>query len=149
MANRTLEQLNDERDIVRALSQFARILDTKDWPRLREVFDVDVSFDYGGGQVGQGLGALTDNMRKYLDLCGGTQHLVGSLLVDVDDDLATSRAYVQARHQRRGDAGGPIFDSTGEYIDRWARRPNGWRIVRRDAHWFAQFGDAAIIGFGA
>ena len=76
-------------------------------------------------------------MSRHLERCGGTQHLVGSITVDIDGDSAVSRAYVQARHQRVGDFVGPVFDSNGEYSDRWERRSEGWRIVHRDVTWAA------------
>lgn len=137
-------ELHDERDIVRQLSRFARILDRKDWNALEQVFAPDVNFEYGEGEK-IGLPDLTEQMRRYLDICGGTQHLLGSVLVDLDGDTAVSRASVQARHQRKDDPLGPIFDSNGEYVDRWERRPQGWRIVRRDAIWATQNGDPAIL----
>lgn len=143
-----LQALLDEREITRGLSRFARILDTKRWDALSEVFAEDLSFDYGAGGEQQGMAALRNNMTRFLDLCGGTQHLIGSVLVDVDGDKAVSRAYVQARHQAVGATGGPVFDTNGEYIDRWERRPEGWRIVRRDAVWSALTGDASVIAAG-
>ena len=135
----------DEREILRGLSRFARILDNKQWDRLGDVFADDLSFDYGTGGDQNGMAALTANMRRFLDRCGGTQHLIGSILVDVDGDRATSRSYVQARHQRVNDPAGPIFDSNGEYVDQWERRAEGWRIVRRDAIWAAHTGDPMIL----
>lgn len=144
-----LQELLDEREIMRGLARFSRVIDSKAWDRLPEVFATDLTFDYGAAGHEEGIAALEANMRRYLDRCGGTQHLLGSITVDLDGDRAVSRAYVQARHQRTGDAGGPIFDSNGEYIDRWERRPEGWRIVHRDAKWFSQAGDGAIIGYGA
>jgi ketosteroid isomerase-like protein len=143
-----LQMLMDERAIVRALGRFARILDGKDWAALGEVFADDVSFDYGAGGDQQGMAALTAQMRRYLDVCGGTQHLIGSIIVDVDGDTAVSRAYVQARHQRRDDPAGPVFDSNGEYVDRWQRRAQGWRIVRRDVVWAAHSGDPGVLAAG-
>ena len=139
-----LQALLDEREITRGLSRFARILDEKRWDALSDVFAVDLSFEYGAGES-EGIAALERQMRQFLDICGPTQHLIGSLLIDVDGDRAESRAYVQARHQRRDDAVGQIFDSTGEYRDRWQRRAEGWRIVRRDARWFLHSGDAAVL----
>ena len=141
----TLQALLDEREIIRGLSRFARILDNKQWDRLGDVFADDLSFDYGTGGDQYGMAALTTNMRRFLDHCGGTQHLIGSILVDVDGDRATSRSYVQARHQRVDDPAGPIFDSNGEYVDQWERRAEGWRIVRRDAIWAAHTGDPMIL----
>jgi EthD protein. len=141
-----LRALLDEREIVRGLSRFARVLDGKQWERLGDVFAEDIVFDYGSGKDAHGISALTDNMRRFLDRCGGTQHLLGSIAVDLDGtDRAVSRSYVQARHQRVDDPAGPIFDSSGEYVDVWERRRGGWRIVRRDAIWAAHSGDPGIL----
>jgi hypothetical protein len=130
--------LLDERDMVRALARFARIADSKKFDALDEVFAPDVLFDYGSGRRESGLG-------RHLDRCGGTQHLLGNITVDIDGDTAVSRAYVQARHQRVGDFVGPVFDSNGEYVDRWERRTDGWRIVHRTVTWAANTGDAEIL----
>lgn len=141
----SLQALCDERDILRGLALFARILDGKQWSRLGEVFAEDLDFDYGAEGEQHGIDALRGMMRGFLDRCGGTQHLIGSILVDVDQDTAISRSYVQARHQRIDDPAGAVFDSNGEYVDRWERRADGWRIVRRDALWATHTGDAAIL----
>lgn len=141
----TLQMLLDEREILRALARFARILDGKQWGELADVFAEDLSFNYGAGGEEQGIDALRTNMRRFLDACGGTQHLLGSISIDVDGDTALSRAYVQARHQRVNDPAGSVFDSNGEYVDRWERRALGWRIVRRDAIWLMHTGDASIL----
>lgn len=140
-----MQTLLDEREITRGLSRFARILDNKKWDELSDVFAEALSFDYGAGGEQQGIAALRANMTKFLDICGATQHLIGSIQVDVNGDEALSRAYVQARHQALGASGGPVFDTNGEYIDRWERRPEGWRIIRRDAVWSTLTGDPAII----
>jgi len=143
-----IQTLLDEREIIRGLSRFARVLDGKQWDRLTDIFADDVAFHYGSAGEEHGLDALRATMRRFLDRCGGTQHLIGSILVDVDGDTAVSRAYVQARHQRPDDPAGPIFDSNGEYVDRWERRAEGWRIVRRDALWANHSGDPAILHAG-
>ncbi len=143
-----LQELADEREIQRGLARFARILDGKQWDALGDVFAHDISFDYGTGEEQAGLPAIEHQMRRFLDVCGGTQHLLGSVSVDVAGDRATSRAYVQARHQRPDDRAGAIFDSNGEYIDQWEQRAQGWRIVRRDVAWAAFNGDPAILSAG-
>lgn len=139
-------ELQAERAIREGLARFARVLDTKDWAALGDVFAADLTFNYGLGEQ-QGIVALSENMRRFLDVCGPSQHLLGSVTMDIapHGQSATSRAYVQARHQRANDNGGPIFDSNGEYVDRWERRAEGWRIVRRDALWQTQSGVAAVI----
>lgn len=140
-----LQTLIAEREITRKLSEFARILDRKQWDRLGDVFADDISFDYGMGGDQHGMAALTDNMRRFLDRCGPTQHLIGSILIDVDGNHARSEAYVQARHQRVDDPLGPIIDTSGDYHDQWEKRPEGWRITRRDAKWQIHYGDPAIL----
>ena len=143
-----IQVLLDERDIARGLAVFARILDEKRWQDLALVFASDITFDYGTGEEQAGMAALHTNMTRYLMVCGNTQHLIGSILVDVDGDRAVSRAYVQARHQGTAGSEGSIFDTNGEYIDQWERRSEGWRIVRRDARWACMSGNAAVIGMG-
>lgn len=140
-----MQRLLDEREIMRGLARFARILDQKDWASVGDVFAEDVSFDYGTGEERHGLAALLDNFRRFLDVCGSTQHLIGSIMVDVDGDRAVSRSYVQARHQGAGAKAHLFFDSNGEYIDQWERRPEGWRIVRRDAKWHMHMGDPSVL----
>lgn len=141
-----LTDLEAERGVRDGLARFARVLDTKDWGAVGDVFAADLTFDYGMGEEA-GIAALIANMRRFLDVCGPSQHLLGSVTITLDPGAttATSRSYVQARHQRPDDANGPVFDSNGEYVDRWERRPEGWRIVRRDALWQTQTGDPAII----
>jgi 3-phenylpropionate/cinnamic acid dioxygenase small subunit len=141
-----LPELRAERAVREGLARFARILDGKEWDRLGDVFADEIAFDYGMGER-TGMAELTGNMRRFLDVCGPNQHLIGSISIEVAPgaDRATSRAYVQARHQRADDHGGPVFDSNGEYIDRWERRHEGWRIVRRDAIWQTHSGEPAII----
>ena len=141
-----LESLIAEREITRKLGEFARILDRKAWQHLGDVFAHDVSFDYGTGGDQHGLDALTENMRRFLDGCGPTQHLIGSIIIDVDRTTARSQAYVQARHQRANNPLGPIIDTNGDYHDQWEKRPEGWRITRRDAKWLTHHGDPAILG---
>jgi len=146
LAGPVLAHLEAERAILERLARFARVLDGKEWGALGDVFANDLTFDYGMGEQA-GMVALTANMRRFLDVCGPSQHLLGSIFVTVDPGGrgATSRAYVQARHQRAADPNGPVFDTNGEYTDRWERRAEGWRIVRRDARWHSHSGDPAII----
>lgn len=148
MIDPVVQRLLDEQAIGRGLATAARLLDAKRWDELASVFAPDIVFDYGAAGEERGIEALTANMRRFLDRCGPTQHLIGSVIVDLDPAgwSAVSRAYVQARHQRAGDRGGPVFDACGEYVDRWERRPGGWRIVRRDALWQTHSGDPAVIG---
>lgn len=138
----------DRLAIANQLGRFARILDARDWAAVGEVFAEDVAFDYGDGREQAGITAMREQFSSHLDGCGPSQHLIGSVMVDFDDAGATSRAYVQARHQGRGDSSDRIFDTHGDYVDRWEKRAEGWRIVRRDAHWSMHIGDPTVLGPG-
>ena len=143
-----LVRLLDERAIERKLAQFARLLDARAWSQLEDVFAADVAFDYALGEQ-RGLEALRATMRRFLDPCGPSQHLIGNVVVDVDDDRAVSRAYVQARHQTPDAALQGVYDASGEYVDTWARGAAGWRIIRREATWSIHSGNPAILGANA
>ncbi len=112
---------------------------------MGEVFADEVAFDYGDGGERRGLDALTQQFRRYLDVCGPSQHLIGSVSVELAGATAVSRAYVQARHQGAGARAHLILDTNGEYVDHWRREATAWRIVRRDAHWFMHVGDSAVL----
>lgn len=143
-----LATLRAESVIRRSLGEFARIIDGRRWPDLSLVFSEEVVFDYGFGQQ-SGLKALQATMARFLDRCGGTQHLIGSIIVEVRQAEAVSRSYVQARHQRPSDVAGPVFDSNGEYVDRWERSGACWRIVERHVSWMTHSGDPGILDMDA
>jgi len=145
----SLQDLIDERAIREALAHFARILDRKQWGRLHEVFAEDLTYDYGDGQDRRGIDSLREHIRRFLDVCGNTQHLIGSVLVEVDGNQAISHSYVQARHQGRAEQSVLFFDANGEYIDHWERRAQGWRIARREAIWQMHMGDPSVLSASA
>jgi len=140
-----LETLLAEREIHYNLGLFARILDRREWSRIGEVFADDITFNYGDGEERSGAEALRWNFTRFLDVCGPSQHLLGSIQIEVEGASALSRSYVQARHQGAGDKSHLFLDTNGEYIDRWQRRAEGWRIVRRDARWDIAQGDFAVL----
>lgn len=121
---------SDERDIERALIRFARAMDDRDWNGLTEILAEDAIGDLGTGRL-EGSAAIIELIRGYLDNCGVTQHLLGNVLVDVDGDRATSRAYVQDLHLSRSDPG-LTFHTLGDYHDRWERRDGRWWLVERN-----------------
>jgi ketosteroid isomerase-like protein len=141
-----LQTLSDQHAITIGLGRFARILDGREWGAVGEVFADDVTFNYGDGQERSGIAAMTTQFSRFLDACGQSQHLLGSIQVTVTGNTGLSRAYVQARHQGKGDKAHLYFDSNGEYIDGWERRPQGWRIVRRDVVWHMNMGDMSVLG---
>lgn len=136
----------DDQAIRNGLGHFARVLDRKAWSQVGEVFARDVVFDYGAGGEQHGIEALSTTFRRYLDACGSTQHLIGSIIVTVDGDCAESFSYVQARHVGRAEKARAAFDSNGEYHDRWRRLAEGWRIFDRRVNWLMHTGDPSVLG---
>jgi hypothetical protein len=139
--------MTDHLALTNQLSRFARMLDQRDWEAVPSIFAAEISFDYGEGEQ-SGLPALLATFRKYLDICGPTQHLLGSIIVEINGDTARTQAYVQARHQGAAGKEGSFLDSNGDYIDQWVRQESGWLITRRDARWLIYKGDPSVIGFG-
>lgn len=137
--------ISDDRAIMNTLAAFPRIVDGKQWERIGDVFAADITFDYGDGGEKYGVDALLEQFRTFHERCSAMQHLLGSIQLEIDGDTAISRAYVQARHQGKDDNSGAIFDTHGEYVDQWQRRPEGWRIVRRDACWSLFAGDPSVL----
>lgn len=135
-------------EITDQLGRFTRLLDGRNWDDLNRVFADDVMFDYGGGRTGSGLAALRELFRHYLDCCGPSQHLLGSIIVDVEDSaFAVSASYVQARHTGQGERAAEWFDTSGEYRDSWRCDEGTWRIVRRIADFRLFVGNPAVIAF--
>ena len=140
-----IQTLLDERDITQRLGLFARIVDRRTWDNICDVFADNLEFNYGDGVERKGIGALRDMFSTFLDRCGPTQHLLGSLLVDVKGDTAISQCYVLARHQGIETRTDRFIDFNGEYVDQWRRQGNGWRIVRRDTRPILFQGDISVL----
>jgi hypothetical protein len=122
-------RIGDERDIERALIRFARAMDDRDWNTLSNILAPDAFGDFGTGRL-EGSAAIIELIRGFLDKCGVTQHLIGNVLVDVDGDHATSRAYVRDLHLSRTNPE-LTFHTLGDYRDRWERRDGRWWLVER------------------
>ena len=136
----------DERLVQNGMGAFARILDGRQWDRVGEVFAEDVTFNYGDNQEQSGIDSMRAQFMRFLDVCGPSQHLLGSMMLTLEGSAIVSRTYVQARHQGAGAKSHLFFDSNGEYIDRWERRAAGWRIVRRDVKWHMHMGNPSVLG---
>ena len=136
-----LETLIAEREIAAQLVRFARAMDARDWPACLGILTPDATAEFGTGLL-EGADAIVAQIRGYLDVCGPTQHLLGSILVDVDPggDRATSRAYVSDTHLGRGTRSELTFSTLGDYHDGSVRTDDGWRLAHRLKHSHAVLG---------
>jgi hypothetical protein len=133
--------------IVALLDRYAEALDSRRFELLEEVFAPDVVFDFGEWRA-QSLPEAVAAIRRYLDGCGPSQHLLGNYRVEVDGDRARSRVYVRASHVGVGRAAGQSYEMAGEYADELRRTPRGWRSVARTARVFFELGSREVLGPG-
>ncbi|BBY66750.1 nuclear transport factor 2 family protein [Mycolicibacterium helvum] len=123
--------LRDERAIERALILFARAMDDRDWATMAGILTADAEGDFGSGRVA-GNAAIIGLIRGYLDSCGPTQHLLGNIVIDVDGDIARSKAYVRDVHLNSTADPSVRFYTLGDYHDTWRRSADGsWRLAER------------------
>lgn len=141
-----LRVLRDERDIERALNLFARAMDDRDWATMAQILADDVEGDLGTGRLA-GTTAIVDMIRGFLDSCGPTQHLLGNIVIDVEGDTATSRAYIRDVHLNSAADPSTRFYTLGDYHDTWRRDGDGqWRITERIKANRAYVGPLEIFG---
>jgi hypothetical protein len=128
MAVDDLQTLIDQRDIQYSLHRLARAMDERDWVSVAAGLADEVIADLGTGLL-NGSEPTIAVMRRFLDACGTTQHLLGNVCVEVSGDNAVSRAYVHDTHLSKD--GTERFYTLGEYRDTWKRRDGRWLIVER------------------
>jgi hypothetical protein len=144
----SLETILAERDIYRALVGFARAMDARDWHALDTITTEDMTADLGVGSLLSGRVAIVACMRSFLDACGPTQHLLGNVLIDVQADSASSRAYVSDMHLGTGDKSSLRFCTLGDYHDQWKKTGDGWRMSHREKINNGYVGSFDVLGSG-
>lgn len=144
-----LETMLAEREITRAVTRFARAMDSRDWPTLHEIMLPDATAELGTGTL-HGPGEVEAAIRAFLDDCGPTQHMLGNMLVDVDLAAGTgvSRAYVSDLHLGVGEKAGLSFSTLGDYHDEWRLADGVWRMSHRTKHMSGTLGDISVLGLG-
>ena len=97
---------------------------------MSQILADDAQGDFGTGHL-VGSSAIIELIRGFLDPCGPTQHLLGNVIVDVDGDVATSRAYVHDVHLNAAADPSVRFYTLGDYRDTWRRDDGDWRLAER------------------
>ncbi|MFN2328388.1 MAG: nuclear transport factor 2 family protein [Chromatocurvus sp.] len=134
----------DVRAIHSTLNQYAFAIDTRDWPKLKQLFDENSVTVYHG--LGEFLGpdAAADFVRRVITQCGVTQHLIGTVDIEVDGAKGTARSYLQAIHIGIGENEGKRYTVWGEYRDTLEKRGERWVFLRRELHTLHSEGDIGI-----
>jgi 3-phenylpropionate/cinnamic acid dioxygenase small subunit len=140
-----LRALADRFAITEVLTRYATALDHRDWALLDELFTADVEWVFGGRSL-HGIDAVRNMIRTHLDGCGQTQHLLANFRIELAGARAESVHSVRAFHAGEGDQRYELF---GEYRDALERRPEGWRVTRREMWVSREIGDRSLLGSGA
>lgn len=121
-------------------------MDDRDWAAMAEILAGDAQGDFGTGRL-HGSAAIIEMIRGFLDNCGPTQHLLGNVVIDVDGDTATSRAYIHDVHLSTDANPSARFYTLGDYHDTWQRCSDGaWRLTERVKFNRAHVGSLDVFG---
>jgi hypothetical protein len=139
---------SDHREIVAVAVRYASACDTRDWKLFEDVFVPDVRTDYASEFRHEGRDEVVAMIRSMLGGCGPTQHLLGSHVVSIDGDRATSSCSIRAFHVGRGAANGLTYEAIGAYHDELVRTEAGWRISFRRMDVIAELGTRDVLAPG-
>lgn len=112
-------------------TRYALALDRGDWQRLETVFAPDAVMEFAGLAPATGPEAIARVCAGALEPLDGSQHLVGTNVVDVSGDAGNSICYFHAQHVRHIEGAIRHYTVAGTYSDRVHRFPEGWRITHR------------------
>ncbi|MDT9600536.1 nuclear transport factor 2 family protein [Sphingosinicella rhizophila] len=145
-----LQHLIDWHQIYAVLTKYSRGLDRLDLDLMKEVYWPDGTDDHGvfRGNAHEYCAFMIDFARQSWEI---TQHNIGNVSIDIDDNNAFSECYLTAYHRITGDpekikdlfgnahydrykdAGAEKFDYIhgGRYLDTLEKRDGVWRIFSR------------------
>ncbi|GAA1638019.1 nuclear transport factor 2 family protein [Georgenia ruanii] len=124
-----LQRVVDELEIRRAITDYAALVDARQWERLRAVLADDVRVDYHNGrsQV-HGAQAVVDYIVANTAHLAWQHHNVSPYGIDIDGDRASAQAYLVS-HQVIADEPGTVLMMAATYDLEMARGPKGWQIA--------------------
>jgi 3-phenylpropionate/cinnamic acid dioxygenase small subunit len=112
---------------------YAEAIDTKDWALFRTLFVEDCAMSYGEpwGPI-EGLDDLTDFVIYFHTPLDHSRHATTNFRISAGDgQTATGRCSVDALLIQAGVEGGETLRVQGVYVDRFVRKPAGWRFADR------------------
>jgi hypothetical protein len=133
-----LDQLLEERAILRALHEYAHTMDYGDEEGWVSSFAPDAVFNVFRAVEGtlihreDGAGDLARYIASYPKPPQFRKHVVVDPVIDVDGDEATVQAYWLLL-QRDDATGNPVLAAFGHYDDRLRKIDGRWVIVDRQA----------------
>jgi SnoaL-like domain len=134
--------------VAETLARFALAIDDHDWDGVTTALAETVHRDYTslfGGEPDDISGpALAAEWKSAITGLDAHQHLLGTPVVEVEDDEAEASVHVLATHVLDGDPGSPwVVGGTYRFV---LRRLDGrWRIVTLTLDTRFQTGDSAVL----
>lgn len=127
-----LQEISDRLEIQDLLARYTQAIDRRDWDALDELFTPDARIDYTamGGAAGD-LGEIKRFLAGAMPIFEVSQHLLGSSVVDIDGDTATSRTICHNPMVLHGGKDPHLMVCGLWYVDKLVRTPAGWRISER------------------
>lgn len=128
----TLDELIAKDEIRDLLHRYCRAVDRCDDDLLDQLYHADATEDHGR-VIGSAAEFRVHALARLRDQWTSTQHVLGSVLIELDGEVAFSEAYLLAFHVRRAEIDGRrLLDVLGaRYVDRLERRDGAWRIAHR------------------
>jgi hypothetical protein len=129
-----LAMVSDRLEIDDLLTRYATAVDSRDWTLLDTVFTDDAHLDYrSAGGIRGPYGEVRDWLASVLPIFTWTQHLVVNRAVDFrpGGGTATAVSVFHNPNELRVEGEPWLFTVGGRYLDRLARRAEGWRITTR------------------
>ena len=125
-----VQEMWDKLEIREVLMRYARGLDRFDEELVASVYHDDGMDDHGGVPLsGRALAREvigTINARYRI-----TRHLMTTMLIEVDGDVARTETYYTACHRYRENGEEVQLTSDGRYLDRFEKRGGVWKIAYR------------------
>ena len=120
----------DRAAIVELLNRYAQGCDRREFDAVGECFTEDAQAEYSGKRLPRGVAHIVAHMAPLAQL-PASQHLVGSVTVEISGDTATASSYTTAHLVRAIDDGHEVLHRGLHYADKLVRTPAGWRISER------------------
>lgn len=136
--------LVDRERVGAVLVRVALSQDAHEWTALGDCFEPDAVYVHPTGQI-DGAEGIVDRSRAALGELDASQHLVGSIDVRIDGDVAHTISYFQAQHVRADAPGGQLYTVGGTYADTLVRRGDTWRISRRVQTYTFRDGNRKVV----
>ena len=142
MSGYDIQTLADRAEITDLFVDLGRCLDEHDFDGLKAVFTEDAVGTTPGG-TREGRDALIDQARRNHEDYERLAHQFNSILVQVDGDTATVRAYVTGAFGHT-DSPEPVRVLVGQYRNKLVRTAEGWRIKELTVRPVFRVGEPAV-----